>query len=87
MGNIGGGEILVILMLGLLVLGPTRLAVVARRAGSTIREVRRVAGAFQEEVRELVEDPSIEALARERGRRATGEPPVDPETPVEPDGA
>ena len=30
MGNIGGGEILVILLLGLVVLGPGRLAVVAR---------------------------------------------------------
>ena len=37
MGNIGGGEVLVILMLGLLVLGPARLAVVARRVGSMTR--------------------------------------------------
>ena len=87
MGNIGGGEVLVILMLGLLVLGPARLAVVARRVGSMTREVRRVAGAFQDEVRELVEDPSIEALARERGRRITEPAPEDPERPAGPDGA
>ena len=72
MGNLGGGEVLVLLMLGLLVLGPSRLAVVARRVGSMTREVRRVAGAFQDEVRDLVEDPSIEALARERGRHQHG---------------
>jgi hypothetical protein len=30
-----------------------------------------MAGGFQEELRDLVEDPSIEALARERGHRAT----------------
>ena len=85
MGNIGGAEVLVILMLGLLVLGPTRLAVVARRVGSMTREVRRVAGAFQEEVRELVDDPSIEALARERGK-SVAEAPENPERPAGPDG-
>jgi Tat protein translocase TatB subunit len=84
-GNIGSGEILVVLMLGLLVLGPTRLAVVARRVGSMTREVRRVAGAFQEEVRDLVEDPSIEALARERGRRVAESTPEEPEPPTESD--
>ena len=86
MGNIGGAEVLVILMLGLLVLGPARLAVVARRVGSMTKEVRRVAGAFQEEVRELVEDPSIEALARERGRDVAEAPPEGPERPAGPDG-
>ena len=87
MGNIGSGEILVVLMLGLLVLGPTRLAVVARRVGSMTREVRRVAGAFQEEVRDLVEDPSIEALARDRGRRVAESTPEEPEPLTESDGA
>ena len=86
MGNIGGAEVLVILMLGLLVLGPARLAVVARRVGSMTREVRRVAGVFQKEVRELVEDPSIEALARERGRDVAEALPEDPERPAGPDG-
>ena len=33
MGNLGGGELLVILVLGLLVLGPTRLGVVAQQVG------------------------------------------------------
>ncbi len=72
MGNLGGGEILVILLLGLVVLGPGRLAVVTRQFGRVIREVRRVATGFQEEVRDLVEDPSLETMARERGHRLTG---------------
>ena len=72
MGNLGGGEILVILLLGLVVLGPGRLAVVARQFGRMIREVRRVATGFQEEFRDLVEDPSLESMARERGHRLTG---------------
>ncbi len=70
MGNLGGGELLVILVLGLLVLGPSRLGVVAQQIGRLVGQIRRVAGGFQAELRELVDDPSVEALARERGRRA-----------------
>ena len=83
MGNLGGGEILVILMLGLLVLGPGRLAVVARHVGSMVRDVRRVAEGFQEEIRDLVEDPSIEALARERGSHLTEQDGAAPDRPTE----
>ena len=43
-----------------------------QQVGRVIGQLRRVAGGFQEELRDLVEDPSIEALARERGIRATG---------------
>ena len=78
MGNLGGGELLVILVLGLLVLGPARLGVVAQQIGRLVGQVRQVAGGFQEELRDLVEDPSIEALARERGRQAVeGDPEPD----------
>jgi sec-independent protein translocase protein TatB len=86
MGNLGGGELLVILVLGLLVLGPTRLAVVAQEIGRLVGQVRRVAGGFQEELRDLVEDPSIDALARERGQRLveTGSEP-EVETGSEPE--
>ena len=87
MGNLGAGEILVILMFGLLVLGPVRLAVVARRVGSMVRDVRRVAEGFQEEIRDLVEDPSIEALARERGRHLTVPDGAAPDRPTEQDSA
>ena len=87
MGNLGGGEILVILMLGLLVLGPARLAVVARHVGSMVREVRRVAEGFQEEMRDLVEDPSIEALARKRGRHLTVPDGAASDRPTEQGGA
>jgi len=87
MGNLGAGEILVILMLGLLVLGPVRLAMVARHVGSMVRDVRRVAEGFQEEIRDLVEDPAIEALAREPGRHLTVPDGAAPDRPTEQDGA
>ena len=88
MGNLGGGELLVILVLGLLVLGPARLGVVAQQIGRVVGQVRRMAGGFQAELRELVDDPSVEALARERGRKAVKDASVSavedtPESAVE----
>ncbi|HBM55568.1 MAG TPA: twin-arginine translocase subunit TatB, partial [Acidimicrobiaceae bacterium] len=64
MGNLGGGEILVILLLGLLVLGPERLPGAVRQAGKALRQVRKVTVGFQEELRSAVEDPIVEAKAR-----------------------
>ena len=67
MGNIGSGEVLVILGLGLLVLGPERLPEFARKIGNFIKEARRMSRSFQEELRNAVEDPDIEMKARAQG--------------------
>ena len=67
MGNIGSGEVLVILVLGLLVLGPERLPEFARKIGNFIKEARRKSRSFQEELRNAVEDPDIEMKARAQG--------------------
>ena len=48
MGNLGAGEILVILLVGLLVLGPQRLPAVGRQVGRVITEIRSVTRGFQE---------------------------------------
>ena len=69
MGNLGGGEILVILLVGLLVLGPQRLPAVGRQGGRVITEIRRVSRGFQEEFRAALDDPLGEAEARARGAR------------------
>ena len=69
MGNLGGGEILVILLVGLLVLGPQRLPAVGRQVGRVVTEIRRVSSGFQEEFRAVLADPLDEAEARARGAR------------------
>mgnify|MGYP002725447132 CR=1 FL=1 len=91
MGNLGGSEILVIFLVGLVVLGPTRLPEVTRQIGRILREVRRVTTGFQEELRSAVEDPGLELEARARGDALTSQgtsasstdprpdPPPDPE--------
>ena len=87
MGNLGGGEFLVILMLGLLVLGPSRLAVVAQQVGRLVGQVRRLAAGFQEEFREIVEDPTLEAAARARGASFRGPEAGEDDQAPEEDGA
>ena len=51
MFNIGGGELLVILLLALIVLGPQKLPGAVRTAGRVMGEVRRVSSGFQQELK------------------------------------
>jgi Tat protein translocase TatB subunit len=77
MFNVGGGELLVILLIALLVLGPDRLPEFAKKAGKVMGEVRRVSQGFQSEIRQAMDfDDDKPAPAR----------PATPSTPrlVEP---
>jgi sec-independent protein translocase protein TatB len=51
MFNVGGGEILVILLVALVVLGPDRLPGAMRSVGNMVGEVRKLSNGFQAEVR------------------------------------
>lgn len=55
MFNVGGGELLVILLIALLVLGPDRLPDFARKAGKLMGDVRRVSQGFQTEIRQAMD--------------------------------
>jgi sec-independent protein translocase protein TatB len=55
MFNVGGGEILVILLLALIVLGPDKLPETARKAGRYLHEFRRMTSGFQEEFRQAMD--------------------------------
>jgi sec-independent protein translocase protein TatB len=77
--NIGGLEVVFVMVVALIVLGPTKLPEAARQAGRFINEVRRISSGFQKEFREAIQDPIIEAEARARGsvanaKRAVQEP-------------
>lgn len=62
MFNIGGGEMLVILLLALLVLGPERLPKAMGQVGRAVAQMRRLSSGFQDEIRRAM-DP-IEAPFR-----------------------
>ena len=63
MGNLGGQEILVILLVGLIVLGPTKLPAAIRQAGRFAAETRRVAAGFKREFQEALGEPLAESKA------------------------
>lgn len=65
--NLAGGEILLIVILALIFLGPKKLPDVGRQLGRAIAELRRVSRDFEREVKEAV-DPFA------RDVRATIEP-------------
>ncbi len=58
MGSIGAPEILVILVVALLVLGPDRLPEAARQAGRALAEVRKMSSGFQAELRDAMQTPA-----------------------------
>ena len=66
MFNIGAGELLVILVLALVVLGPNKLPGAARSFGRVIGKLRRLVSSFQQEMQAAADAP-VEALARARG--------------------
>jgi len=67
MSNIGGLEIIMVLVVALIVLGPAKLPDAARQIGRAVTELRRMSSGFQRELREAIQDPIIEAEARARG--------------------
>tara|TARA_B100000945_G_scaffold235133_1_gene191227 strand:- start:2341 stop:2655 length:315 start_codon:yes stop_codon:yes gene_type:complete len=77
--NIGGGEALVILVVALIFLGPSKLPEIARTLGKTTQTIRKVSESFRSELNSAV-DENTERKARERGNDLLGSdslPPVD----------
>ena len=56
MFNVGTGELLVILLLALIVLGPDKLPETARKIGNVLGELRRMSNGFQQEIRAAMDD-------------------------------
>jgi Tat protein translocase TatB subunit len=51
MFNVGPGELIVILLVALVVLGPDKLPDAARKMGNVMGELRRMSNGFQDEMR------------------------------------
>ncbi len=78
MFNVGSGELLVILLLALIVLGPEKLPDAARKVGNVVAELRRMSQGFQDEVRRAMDDTAT--------TDATSDGPAPP-TPAQPPAA
>ena len=73
MFNIGGAELLIILLVALIFLGPARLPEVARQMGQTMSSLRSMARGFQSELEAAARPDPLQA------RETAGEPKTDPE--------
>ena len=56
--NLGTGELLVVFLVALIVLGPSKLPDAARQAGRMMAELRRLSSGFQDEMRAAMQDPT-----------------------------
>ncbi len=72
MFNIGGGELLIILLVIVIFIGPSKLPEIANTLGRLSSSIRRFNQSFQDEIRNSFDDP-IEEAARERGKALINE--------------
>lgn len=84
MFNVGAGELLVILLIALIVLGPDKLPETARKVGNVMGELRRMSSGFENEIRaamdEVVRPPLETVKETEPGAEARPAPEAQPET-------
>jgi sec-independent protein translocase protein TatB len=66
MFNVGGGELLVILVLALVVLGPQRLPDAMRTVGRVMGEVKRISSGFQQDLTSAIQDMDTDETPRRR---------------------
>ncbi|MDQ3571008.1 MAG: twin-arginine translocase TatA/TatE family subunit, partial [Actinomycetota bacterium] len=83
-GSIGPLEVLVVLVVALLVLGPEKLPGAARSLGRAIGEVRRYTTGFQNEMRDAFSDPEAPASESWPGQPSTIEPSTGEPSTIEP---
>lgn len=60
--NLTGGEMVIIALVALVVLGPERLPELARSAGKMMHKVRTMTEGVQAEVRDVMSDPSMQPI-------------------------
>jgi sec-independent protein translocase protein TatB len=86
--SLGGGEVIAILIIGLIVLGPEKLPDAIRRFGNIYGEFRRMSQGFQSELRDAFDEPlqSLRGTAPVIGGGATAQPADATATEVASDG-
>lgn len=61
-GNIGGGEMIVIAIVALVVLGPERLPDLARNAGRALHKLKTMSSDLQGQAGDIMSDPSMQPI-------------------------
>ena len=92
MFNVGGPEVLVILLVALIVLGPQQLPKAARQVGQVMSEIRKVSTGFQRELTSALEaeekkaEPPMKPQSPGGPQDVAAATPPAPETPAPADG-
>lgn len=81
MFNVGGGEIIVVLLLALLLLGPEKLPEMARRVGKVLADIRRMTSGFEEEMRSAMDIDLRDPLRSDALHRTEPGPTLSGPTP------
>lgn len=71
MFNIGPAEVMVVLLIALIVLGPSKLPDAARQVGRAIGEMRKLSSGFQAEMRDALKEP-VDGKPSSAGSTAKG---------------
>lgn len=89
MFNVGGGEIIVILLLALIVLGPDKLPDAAKKVGKVVGDLRRLSDGFKQEMRQVTDFRDDTAPGAPNGPYLVGPPSTsgDPTADAAPPGA
>ena len=80
MFNVGGPEVLVILLVALIALGPAQLPKAARQVGQVMAEIRKVSSGFQ---RELTDAFDLESKSEKPEKPQSPGGPQDVASPTE----
>lgn len=78
MFNVGGGEVLVIMLIALIVLGPEKLPNAARQAGKYLGDFRRMSNGFQRELRDAMDLNDLTGLTSSTKPTNPGGPTAQP---------
>lgn len=88
MFNVSGFELLFLLAIGLIVLGPEKLPGVIRKVMRVYREVRNVANGFQSEMRDAFGEPLNDLrMTAQTIRNDFGQVDTEPSPPMRPEKA
>ncbi len=71
MFNIGPAEVMVVLLIALIVLGPSKLPDAARQVGRALGEMRKLSSGFQAEMRDALKEP-VDGKPSSAGSTAKG---------------
>ncbi len=74
MFDVGGSEILLILFLTLLVMGPKNIPKIARTLGKTMQQVRRITNEFKHAMEDEIRVLELEELKTERAKTSANRP-------------